>query len=99
MASRAGQRSQISPRVLAAKENGKRGGLATAQKHGPEFIQARGGKGGQACRDRYGREFFSYIARFKKKNKGWPAGKPRKKVEVCLDQALSNAPATEAATV
>jgi hypothetical protein len=50
-----------SKRVLANRENGRRGGLATAQKHGPEFCQARAQKAGLSVRVRYGSQYFSHI--------------------------------------
>ena len=97
-ASKSVQSGQISPRVLAARENGKRGGLVTAQRHGSDYVQAKGGKGGRTTRDRYGRDFFAHIAKFKKQCKGWPAGKPRKKVEVCLATEMQSAAAAAAAS-
>jgi len=67
-----------SARVLANKANGRRGGLATAHKHGPEFCQARAAKAGQTVKAKYGRDFYSYIRRKVTKKVGWPKGKPRK---------------------
>lgn len=73
---------QPSPRVLAAKENGRKGGLVTATRHGVEFLSKRGESGGQAVRDRYGRDFYKHIGQLRKVSKGWPKGKPRKAVQI-----------------
>lgn len=68
---------QPSPRVLANKQNGQRGGLATAAKHGKEFLTERAEKGGQAVRDRYGVDYYRHIGKLRTP-RGWPKGKARK---------------------
>lgn len=69
---------QPSPRVLAARKNGSKGGKRCLEIHGADFAVERGIKAGNATRERYGKEFYSYISKLKKNSKGWPKGKPRK---------------------
>jgi hypothetical protein len=71
-------RQQLSPRQAASRENGRKGGLATTQKYGSQFVQARGAKGGQATRELYGRDYYSYISKMCKTHRGWPKGRLRK---------------------
>lgn len=87
MASRAVR--QPSRRVIANRRNGSRGGQATVRNHTAEFLSQRGEKGGQAVRDRYGRSYYRYIGKLKKNYKGWPKGKPRKKLSEALGDALN----------
>jgi hypothetical protein len=72
--------AQISPRAVAARENGRRGGLATAQKYGS--FQTRAEQGGRTTRDRYGNDYFKHIRKVRRNSKDWPKGKPRKKIAV-----------------
>lgn len=70
---------------MAAKANGKKGGQATAKKHGPEFCQARAQKAGLMLKARYGVGYFKYIGQMRRATKGgWPKGKPRKKLDIVL---------------
>src|SRR5215469_7896093 len=55
--------SKVSPRVLAARRNGRLGGLATANKSTPEFLEQRASKAGSVNSERYGTQFYSHIAR------------------------------------
>ena len=57
---------QMSPRMRASKLNGRAGGKRTAEKHGPDFVQARGEKGGRALLARYGRGYFRTISQKRK---------------------------------
>lgn len=52
----------VSRRALAARRNGRLGGLATASTHSQEFLEQRASKAGQANRDRYGKDFYRYLA-------------------------------------
>lgn len=70
---------QVPARVVANKQNGAKGGLATLAKHGAEFAQERASRGGQAVLARYGSEYFRFLAtRSHKRKKGWPKGRARK---------------------
>lgn len=53
---------EISKRVLASRKNGRLGGLKTASTHSAEFLEERASKAGNATRDTYGNEFYSFIA-------------------------------------
>lgn len=53
----------VSRRVLAARRNGRLGGLATANNSTKEFLELRASKAGDANRERYGVEYYSHIAR------------------------------------
>jgi len=53
----------ISRRVQAARRNGRLGGLATANNHSPEFLEARASKAGTTNCERYGVGYYSHIAR------------------------------------
>ena len=70
---------------MAARANGKKGGQATAQKHGEEFCQARAQKAGLMLKAQMGTGYYKFIGQMRRKVKGgWPKGKPRKKIEVTL---------------
>lgn len=69
---------KLSPRVIANRLNGARGGRATAAKHDEEWRAQRAERGGVAVRNRYGSDYYSYIRKLRKTNKGWPKGKSRK---------------------
>lgn len=60
---------QISPRVLAAKRNGRLGGLARAKNNSKAKIRSWSSKGGNSCLAKYGSEFFSH-AQSKRKTRG-----------------------------
>lgn len=81
-----------SPRVIANRRNGQKGGLATAKKYGKDFCVSRSERAGQALRDMYGADYYSHIGKFRKKV-GWPKGKPRKSVTINPAQAVLNQPA------
>ena len=70
--------AQASPRVIAARINGRKGGLATALKHGADFCQARSEKAGNASKLLFGSDYYKYIASLRKNPKGWPKNKLRK---------------------
>lgn len=52
--------TQISPRTLAARANGAKGGIARAANHTKTEIQSWGSKGGTATLQRHGKDFFSH---------------------------------------
>lgn len=54
---------EISRRVLASRKNGRLGGLKTASTHSAEFLEERASKAGNATRDTYGNEYYSFIAK------------------------------------
>ena len=59
----------MSRRTLAARENGRKGGLATARIQDEEFLEQRSTAGGNAIKDRYGSEYYSYIRTLRSKPK------------------------------
>lgn len=46
---------------IIRQRTGAMGGRATAQKHGSEFVRARGQKGGTTTIIRYGKDYFKHI--------------------------------------
>lgn len=58
---------QPSPRTLASKINGRKGGLARAAKLTASQRSANAGKAGRACLDAYGKDFYSYMRSRRKK--------------------------------
>ena len=58
-----------SRRVLAAKQNGRLGGLKTASTHSAEFLEERASKAGSATRDTYGNSYYSHIASNRKSSR------------------------------
>ena len=57
---------QDSPRVVAGRQNGQRGGFARAERHDPERRKEWARLGGIATRTRYGNEFFREIRKKRK---------------------------------
>jgi len=85
---------EVNKRALANRENGRKGGIATAKKHTPEWVRERGRKGGSTTRDMYSCDFFRHINEQRKVKNGWPQGKLRKAAEVvrmAVSQAQLNA--------
>ena len=68
---------QESRRTIAARENGRKGGLATAQRATQEWLQARAAKGGQSTRDMYSVDYYRHINSQRRLRSGWPLGKLR----------------------
>jgi len=64
------------------REKGRKGGIATAQKHSKEWLSHRAQSAGKITRDLYGADFYSYINSKRKVRKGWPKGKLRKGTQV-----------------
>lgn len=73
---------EVNKRQLANRENGRKGGIATAKKHSPEWAKERGRKGGSTTRDMYSCDFFRHMNEQRRVKKGWPQGKLRKAAEV-----------------
>lgn len=82
-------------RSIAARANGRKGGVATAKNHSPEWLTQRAKSGGSTTRDLYSADFFRYAQEQRKIRRGWPQGKLRKAVEkakqVVADAGLSEA--------
>jgi uncharacterized protein len=57
---------QDSPRVVAGKQNGQRGGFARAELHGPEKRKEWARLGGIATRTRHGNDFYCEIRKLRK---------------------------------
>lgn len=70
------------------REKGRKGGIATAQKHSKEWLQERATMAGNNTRDKYGTDFYRYINSKRKVHRGWPKGKLRKGTQV-VQQAIS----------
>ena len=64
------------------REKGRKGGIATAQKHSKEWLQDRAQRAGMNTRDLYGADFYRHINAKRKVRKGWPKGKLRKVSQV-----------------
>jgi hypothetical protein len=64
-------RTRPSPRVVAARANGRKGGNRRAEHYGPESLSAMARLGGITTRVRHGSEFFREI---RKKRKRYPKG-------------------------
>lgn len=56
------QTHQPSPKVLACRENGRKGGLARAKNNPKKLLKTFSSKGGQTTADNYGVDYFKYIA-------------------------------------
>lgn len=63
--------SSIGPskRALAARQNGRLGGLATAKTHSAEFLEQRSSRAGSANRDRYGSDYYRFLVSLRKHRK------------------------------
>ncbi len=70
-----------SPRSIAARAKGRKGGLATSKNHSPEWLSQRGRNGGSTTRDLYSADFFRHAQGQRKIRRGWPLGKLRKSVD------------------
>lgn len=80
---------EVNKKVLANREKGRKGGLATAKKYSREWIQQRGSKGGCTTRDAYGSDYFRHINKQRRIKRGWPQGKLRKASEM-MRQVVRN---------
>ncbi len=59
-------RPRISPRVVAAKMNGRRGGLARAARYSAEERSEWARRGGKATQECYGNDFYRAIRKLRK---------------------------------
>jgi len=57
---------RISPRVVAAKMNGRRGGLARAARYSAEERSEWARRGGKATQERYSNDFYRAIRKLRK---------------------------------
>jgi hypothetical protein len=58
---------QLTPRQVAARMNGSKGGKARAKNLSPEKIKAIAGSGGKAAHLKYGDDFFAHMASRRKR--------------------------------
>jgi len=80
-----------SRRSIAARANGRKGGMATAKNHSPEWLSQRGKSGGTTTRDLYSADFFRHAQEQRKIRRGWPQGKMRSnKIVQVAKQAIEN---------
>ncbi len=49
--------------AITVREAGRRGGVSTKKKYGPQFYQSIGKKGGQTTKQRHGPEFYEKIGK------------------------------------
>ena len=74
---------QLTPRQVAGRANGKKGGLARAANNSKEQIAAFGKLGGKTTLAKYGRDFFSFATTKRKVVNGkTQCGRYRKVVTV-----------------
>jgi hypothetical protein len=86
-------------RSAAARENGRKGGVATSRNHSPDWLSKRGHNGGSTTLEMYSADFFRHAQAQRKIKRGWPQGKLRKAVQQ-VAEAVSKAgltPANQAA--
>jgi hypothetical protein len=87
-----------SRRSIAARANGRKGGMATAKNHSPEWLSQRGKSGGTTTRDLYSVDFFRHAQQLRKIKRGWPQGKLRTKAVRVAKEAINNAGLSPAST-
>jgi general stress protein YciG len=49
--------------AITVREAGRRGGVSTKKKYGPEFYHSIGKKGGETTKQRHGREHYEKIGK------------------------------------
>jgi len=49
--------------AMTVKEAGRRGGVSTKKRHGPQFYQSIGKKGGETTKQRHGHEHYQKIGK------------------------------------
>ena len=62
-------------RSQVARENGRKGGLATVRSHTTEWLQSRASRGGATIRDLYSVDYFRHLQGLRRVRRGWPRGK------------------------
>jgi hypothetical protein len=81
--------AQPSPRLLAGKRNGEKGGNARAERHSPEQLREWARIGGIATRERHGLEFFRGIRKLRRHyKKGYLQHKTKKRLERQADRVI-----------
>jgi hypothetical protein len=78
-------------RVLAARENGRKGGIVRAAHYSPARLQAMARAGGIATRNRYGSEFYRRIRKLRKQY--WKGYVTKKRKERLRQWAIREAEA------
>jgi general stress protein YciG len=58
-----GGKKMVDREGMSTEEAGRKGGLATSRKHGPEFYSEIGRKGGRATSRSHGKEFYQEIGK------------------------------------
>jgi general stress protein YciG len=71
---------QVNRRALINRQNGRKGGLATAKNHSEEWLKERGRRGGITTTALYSSDYFRHLNSQRKIRNGWPQGKMRKAV-------------------
>ena len=71
-----------SRRSIAARANGRKGGMATAKNHSKDWLSQRAKAGGTTTRDLYSSDFFRHAQEQRRIRRGWPQGKLRKAVQI-----------------
>jgi hypothetical protein len=56
-----------SKRVIAARKNGREGGLERASRYGPEVLAEWSSRGGKTVVEKYGREYFTELRKRRKR--------------------------------
>jgi hypothetical protein len=64
----------VTPRVLAARKNGSLGGKQASRKLSDEQRENRARLGGNAILDLYGKGYYSFLGRLKRKRSPAPSG-------------------------
>lgn len=85
-----------SRRSIAARENGRKGGLATAKRATQQWLHERATKGGEATRDLYSVDYYRHINQQRRVRNGWPQGKLRTADQVATAEINSGGLAAEA---
>lgn len=81
---------QPSPRVVACRKNGQRGGLARAQRHDAMQLKEWARMGGMATRRRYGPDFFRGIRKLRKHyRKGYVTQKTKARLKAQASKIMN----------
>jgi hypothetical protein len=81
--------AQPSPRLLAGKRNGEKGGNARAERHSPKQLREWARMGGIATRERHGLKFYRKIRKMRSHyKKGYLQNKTKKRMERQADRII-----------
>ena len=92
---------EMSKKSVACQENGRKGGIKTAQRATKEFLTYRAKLGGNTLVQMYSSDYFRHVNQQRRTRKGWPLGKLRKatnKVQDQIDKANLTPVASKALT-